>query len=89
MPATLDDLIRMRVSRDVKAFGDAISRYKPEPSRLTLETPTAPPKPEPRPSYADDIDAMVAAMIAAGDIIWNSATEQFEPQRVRRWRFGE
>lgn len=45
--------------------------------------------PAPRPSYADDIDRIVAELVADGRVVFDQATDSYRRPHVRRWRFAQ
>ena len=42
-----------------------------------------------RPDFADDIDAMVSAMVRAGDVVLDPRLDAYRRPHCRRFRFGE
>ncbi len=42
-----------------------------------------------RPDFASDIDAIVQAMVAVGDIVLDAGTDSYRRPHYRRFRFGE
>jgi len=59
------------------------------PIKLINRGPADDPAPaptEPRPSFADDIDRMAAAIVASGLVELDPATDQYRLRYVRRWR---
>jgi len=41
-----------------------------------------------RPSFADDIDAMVAALVRSGDVVFDAAADCYRAPWCRRFKFG-
>jgi hypothetical protein len=47
-----------------------------------------PPPANQRPDFADDIDARVAALVAAGDVVFDAEADAYRAPRWQRYRFG-
>ena len=47
------------------------------------------PKPHARPDFADDIDRIVAQLVADGLVVFDQATDSYRRPNVRRWRFAK
>lgn len=59
------------------------------PARTTRHQEPAPRPPAQRPPYADDIDAIVAGMVADGFVTLDLERDAYRTTRRRAWRFAE
>jgi len=87
----LFDMTAPAVARPV----DAPTRRPPPPpppqapARTTRHQKPAPRPPNQRPPYADDIDALVAQMVADGLVTLDLERDAYRTTRRRHWKFEE
>lgn len=61
----------------------------PKPDRPAISVVGPLYKPGTRPSFADDIDRIVADMVAAGDVVFDPELDAYRRPHCRRFKFSE
>lgn len=90
--AHIEDLKREEAEREkrrelIRAPIDDGRDIPPALDRRNLQS-IEPSQSKVRPDFADDIDAKVAAMVRAGDVVWEQSTSEYRAPWCRRFKFG-